>query len=457
MSSFSLKTSSETTSTIGSFLKDKLPTQPPRLTNENNIPTGLSYGNYMFWNNDNKTWSIGGEKISLGSNSGQSSQGSNTIALGNQTGQNNQGNYSIATGFQSGQNNQGSYSMAIGQQAGQHSQNEYSVSIGFQSGNINQSHEAVAIGTQAGQISQNQGGVAIGFIAGQNNQGVGSVAVGLGSGYQLQGGQCVSLGLGSGSYAQGNRAVSIGYFSGFENQGQNSIAIGSGSGYANQKNNSIAIGNQSGQNNQGGGSISIGVLAGQNNQGQNSIAIGCKAGQNDQKDNSIIINATGNSFTCEASSFNVNPIRQTNDLNQSGILYWNSETSEVKSINGVKTFVIDHPCNEDKYLVHACIEGPEAGVYYRGKSQIINSHSTEVYLPEYVEKIAKDFSIHITPISSPDILYTSEVEKSKFTVYTHTNKNTKFYWVVYGKRSDIQVEPNKTSVDVKGSGPYKWI
>lgn len=456
--SFSLKTSAETSSTIGSFLKDKLPIQPARLNNDNvNMPSGLNYGNYMFWNNNTKSWSIGNEKLSLGSNSGQTSQGSHAVALGNQSGQTSQGNYSISIGFQSGQNNQSNYSLSIGQQAGQHSQSEYSVSLGFLSGNANQSHEAVAIGTQAGQISQNQGGVAIGFIAGQTSQGVGSVAVGLGSGYQLQGGQCVAVGLGSGSYAQGNRSVSLGYFSGFENQGQNSIAIGPGSGYLNQKNNSISLGNQSGQNNQGEGAISIGALSGQNTQGANSIAIGYKAGQNEQKNNSIIINASGNSLTCEASSFNVNPIRQTTDLSQSGILYWNSETSEIKSIDGVKTFVIDHPNDQNKYLVHACLEGPEAGVYYRGKSQILNNHSVEVSLPQYVEKLANDFSIHITPISSPDILYTSEVENSKFTVYSQNNKNTKFYWVVYGKRNDIQVEPNKIHTYVKGNGPYKWV
>jgi hypothetical protein len=35
--------------------------------------------------------------------------------------------------------------------------------------------------------------------------------------------------------------------------------------------------------------------------------------------------------------------------------------------NTSKTFIIDHPIKKDKYLVHACVEGPETGVYYRGK------------------------------------------------------------------------------------------
>jgi hypothetical protein len=32
-----------------------------------------------------------------------------------------------------------------------------------------------------------------------------------------------------------------------------------------------------------------------------------------------------------------------------------------------------------------------------------------------------------------------------------------FYWLVFGKRCNIEVEPDKSTVIVKGSGPYKWI
>jgi len=48
----------------------------------------------------------------------------------------------------------------------------------------------------------------------------------------------------------------------------------------------------------------------------------------------------------------------------------------------------------------------------------------------------------------------SEVIDGKFKVY---GNNGKFYWVVYGLRSSIEVEPNKTDVSVQGSGPYLWL
>jgi len=123
---------------------------------------------------------------------------------------------------------------------------------------------------------------------------------------------------------------------------------------------------------------------------------------------------------------------------------------------GAKSFIIDHPINKDQYLVHACLEGPEAGVYYRGKCEIIDNNSVTIELPYYVESLATDFTINITPIYNGNIntLNVSEVINNKFTFY---GKNSKFYWVVYGKRSDINVEANKLETNVKGEGPYLYI
>jgi hypothetical protein len=110
-------------------------------------------------------------------------------------------------------------------------------------------------------------------------------------------------------------------------------------------------------------------------------------------------------------------------------------------------------------LVHACLEGPEAGVYYRGESKIENNQSVTVRLPDYVSAFATNFSIQITPIyvddSDENIVYrTSRVKDNSFTVH---GKNGSFYWIVYGQRSTIEVEPKKASAEVGGDGPYKYI
>lgn len=126
---------------------------------------------------------------------------------------------------------------------------------------------------------------------------------------------------------------------------------------------------------------------------------------------------------------------------------------------GLKSFVIDHPEDSGKHLVHVCLEGPEAGVYYRGTNEITDNVSSTIQLPEYVRKLAYDFTIQITPIYQDQgnhgkQLQTSKVIDNCFTVY---GENTEFFWFVQGKRCEIDVEPFKTDVILKGNGPYKWI
>ena len=135
---------------------------------------------------------------------------------------------------------------------------------------------------------------------------------------------------------------------------------------------------------------------------------------------------------------------------------WYDSTTNIMYYAAAKSFVIDHPLNNDKHLVHACLEGPEAGVYYRGVGEILDNQSTTINLPYYVEVLATDFTIQITPIYNGKIntLNTSEVISNKFTVY---GENCNFYWNVTGKRNDINIEPLKTSVNVRGDGPYLYI
>ena len=125
--------------------------------------------------------------------------------------------------------------------------------------------------------------------------------------------------------------------------------------------------------------------------------------------------------------------------------------------SGSKTFIIDHPHDNEKYLIHACLEGPEAGVYYRGKSEIINNENVVVNLPNYVKNFADNFTVTITGIYDGKLkLYnSSEVdENGSFTVY---GENGKFSWIAIGKRGNIVTEPKKSEINVRGDGPYKYI
>ena len=114
---------------------------------------------------------------------------------------------------------------------------------------------------------------------------------------------------------------------------------------------------------------------------------------------------------------------------------------------------IDHPIQHDKYLVHACLEGPEAGVYYRGEGKITNGESVEITLPEYTKNFY-NFTVQITPINSRNVYGVSRVIDGKFKVL---GDNGDFFWLAHGARKEIQVEPSKSDVLVRGDGPYTYI
>ncbi len=113
--------------------------------------------------------------------------------------------------------------------------------------------------------------------------------------------------------------------------------------------------------------------------------------------------------------------------NTGAVVKFNNVSSQWYYEQG-KTFIINHPLNSDKYLVHTCLEGPEVGVYYRGKSEITNDTSVTINLPDYIPGWAYEFTVTITGIYDGKLkLYnTSEVdENGAFTVY---GENGKFNW-----------------------------
>jgi hypothetical protein len=221
----------------------------------------------------------------------------------------------------------------------------------------------------------------------------------------------------------------------------------------------MAVGYQAGQYTQGEGAIAIGTWAGRTNQGVYSVAIGYSAGQSNQHANTIVLNASGAALnTATSSAFYVSPVRTATAGSNRLLMYNGNEIicSSAATSAAAKTFIIDHPKDVNKYLVHACLEGPESGVYYRGKGEIENNVSTTIILPDYAEALANDFTVQITPIyngTSSTTYNVGEVVNNQFQVF---GENGKFFWIVHGKRQSIDVEPLKKNIQVNGDGPYKW-
>jgi hypothetical protein len=165
----------------------------------------------------------------------------------------------------------------------------------------------------------------------------------------------------------------------------------------------------------------------------------------------LFVNSTSTSVALSASGQLLSWAYTNTSINNVVILFYGTVPTP-----HAKSFVIDHPLDYTKHLVHACLEGPETGVYYRGRGEITNNTCLEIVLPEYVSDIATNFTIQICDIYDgvgPKSYSAGEVISNRFMVY---GENGRFSWEVRGTRGGILVEPDKSEVDVYGEGPYKW-
>lgn len=138
-------------------------------------------------------------------------------------------------------------------------------------------------------------------------------------------------------------------------------------------------------------------------------------------------------------------------------------------INGshVKTFVIQHPVQEDKYLVHGTLEGPEGAVYYRGSAQLKNGYAV-IDLPDYFEALTREEgrTVLLTNVDGYEPLCVcttkgKRIVQGRFIVMARSPMSSQeFDWEVKAIRKDVsllEVEPSKKDTQVYGDGPYTYI
>ena len=97
-----------------------------------------------------------------------------------------------------------------------------------------------------------------------------------------------------------------------------------------------------------------------------------------------------------------------------------------------KSFLIDHPLDNNKKLQYASLEGPEHGVFLRGKTNenIIN-------LPNYWSALVDEntISVNLTPINVYSNIYVVDYNNSR--VITSGNDGNYYFYTIYGERKDI--------------------
>ncbi len=106
------------------------------------------------------------------------------------------------------------------------------------------------------------------------------------------------------------------------------------------------------------------------------------------------------------------------------------------NVQGWKEFDIPHPTKPNHRLAHACLEGPEIGVYYRGR--LNNEHM--ISLPDYWRGLVdpESISVQLTPHECYQELYVKEIQwGSKIIITNNSGGPINCSYVVFGKRKDV--------------------
>jgi hypothetical protein len=176
--------------------------------------------------------------------------------------------------------------------------------------------------------------------------------------------------------------------------------------------------------------------------------------------------------------------------------YTNQLVRNTGAAPGYKTFVIDHPTDPDRYLVHVATEAPDAAVEYAGVAELVDGKAV-VELPAYFEALTHPDgrNVQVTmllpeePLASvapmpvpqaptppfawrdpvveeiPERLLLHPVAASlpvagRFRIVSPAPDGTQVAWRVRAIRADappVEVEPLRSDYEAHGDGPYRYL
>ena len=109
-----------------------------------------------------------------------------------------------------------------------------------------------------------------------------------------------------------------------------------------------------------------------------------------------------------------------------------------------KPFDIKHPSKKEWRLRYACIEGPEVGVYYRGRLK----NDTEIVLPNYWKDLVHvdSITVQLQPIGAHQDIIVKRWDEEKIYLQAKAGFPINCFYHVYAERKDI----NPLIVEYKG-------
>tara|TARA_Y100000004_G_scaffold159688_1_gene186725 strand:+ start:93 stop:719 length:627 start_codon:yes stop_codon:yes gene_type:complete len=107
-----------------------------------------------------------------------------------------------------------------------------------------------------------------------------------------------------------------------------------------------------------------------------------------------------------------------------------------------KTFNISHPTKDNRRLIHGCLEGPEFGVYIRGRVK----NREEISFPDYWEGLVDwtTITVNLTPIGAHQNVIVKRFDENKVYLQSKGGMPIDCFYHIYATRKDIpllEVEP----------------
>ena len=118
------------------------------------------------------------------------------------------------------------------------------------------------------------------------------------------------------------------------------------------------------------------------------------------------------------------------DLSRTGSMTLNGAFSAT-----TKSFDIEHPTEEGKRLHHGSLEGPEHGVYIRGRLE-----GDTIELPDYWLGLVDEdtITVQLTPNKGFQQIYVDHIEDNKVYVGTQTDAPIDCFYFIQAERKDVE-------------------
>ena len=118
------------------------------------------------------------------------------------------------------------------------------------------------------------------------------------------------------------------------------------------------------------------------------------------------------------------------DLSRTGSMTLNGAFSAT-----TKSFDIEHPTEEGKRLHHGSLEGPEHGVYIRGRLE-----GDTIELPDYWLGLVDEdtITVQLTPNKGFQQIYVDHIEDNKVYVGTQTDTPIDCFYFIQAERKDVE-------------------